>query len=55
MYSCLLYTSATGVSVKALLNSAQLSWVNRYGTETAGAGAYAVDSNNTADLPDRCV
>ena len=43
---------ATGVSVKALLNSAQLSWVNRYGTETAGAGAYAVDSNNTADLPD---
>ncbi|MFR4713224.1 MAG: hypothetical protein ACLUAL_16760 [Blautia wexlerae] len=43
---------ATGVSVKALLNSAQLSWVNGYGTETAGAGAYAVDSNNTADLPD---
>ena len=43
---------ATGVSVKALLNSAQLSWVNGYGTETAGAGAYAVDGNNTADLPD---
>lgn len=43
---------ATGVSVKALLNSAQLSWVKGYGTETAGAGAYAVDSNNTADLPD---
>ena len=43
---------ATGVSVKALLNSAQLSWVHGYGTETAGAGAYAVDSNNTADLPD---
>ena len=43
---------ATGVSVKALLNSAQLSWVNGYGTETAGARAYAVDSNNTADLPD---
>ena len=43
---------ATGVSIKALLNSAQLSWVNKYGTETAGAGAYAVDSNNTADLPD---
>lgn len=43
---------ATGVSVKALLNSAQLSWVNGYGTETAGVGAYAVDSNNTADLPD---
>ena len=43
---------ATGVSVKALLNSAQLNWVNGYGTETAGANAYVVDSNNTADLPD---
>ena len=42
---------ATGVSVKALLNSAQLNYVNGYGTETTGAGAYVVDSNNTADLP----
>ena len=42
---------ATGVSVKALLNSAQLNYVNGYGTETTGAGAYVTDSNNTADLP----
>lgn len=42
---------AIGVSVKALLNSAQLNYVNGYGTETTGAGAYVVDSNNTADLP----
>ena len=43
---------ATGVSIKALLNSAQLNYVNGYGTETTGAYAYVVDSNNTADLPD---
>ena len=43
--------AATGVSVKSLLNSAQLSYVNGYGTETSGAGAWAVDSNNTSDLP----
>ena len=42
---------ATGVSIKALLNSAQLNYVNGYGTETTGAYAYVVDSNNTADLP----
>ena len=29
---------ATGVSIKALLHSSQLSYVNGYGTETAGAG-----------------
>lgn len=43
--------AATGVSVKSLLNSSQLSYVNGYGTETSGAGAWAVDSNNTSDLP----
>ncbi len=42
---------ATGVSIKALLHSSQLSYVNGYGTETAGAGAYVTDSNNTSDLP----
>lgn len=43
---------ATGVSVKALLNSSQLNYVNGYGAETSGAGAYYIDSNNTSDLPD---
>lgn len=43
--------AATGVSVKALLNSSQLNYVNGYGTETSGAGAYYIDSNNTSDLP----
>ena len=42
---------ATGVSIKALLRSSQLSYVNGYGTETAGAGAYVTDSDNTSDLP----
>ena len=42
---------ATGVSIKALLHSSQLSYVNGYGIETAGAGAYVTDSNNTSDLP----
>ena len=43
---------ATGVSVKSLLNSSQLNYVNGYGAETSGAGAYYIDSNNTSDLPD---
>ena len=44
-------TPSTGVSIKALLHSSQLSYVNGYGIETAGAGAYVTDSNNTSDLP----
>ena len=30
----------------------QVNYVNGYGAETSGAGAYYIDSNNTSDLPD---
>ena len=46
---------ATGVSIKALLHSSQLSYVNGYGIETAGAGAYVTDSNNTSRSEERRV
>ena len=44
--------AATGVNIKALLLSSQLSYVTDYGTLTSGVEAYVPDSNNTSDLPD---
>ena len=44
--------AATGVNIKALLLSSQLSYVTDYGTLTTGAEAYVPDSNNTSDLPE---
>ncbi|RGY92321.1 hypothetical protein DXA17_07125 [Ruminococcus sp. AM58-7XD] len=44
--------AATGVNIKALLQSSQLSYVTDYGTLTTGAEAYVPDSNNTSDLPE---
>lgn len=43
--------AATGVNIKALLQSSQLSYVTGYGTLTTDAEAYVPDSNNTSDLP----
>lgn len=44
--------AATGVNIKALLQSSQLSYVTDYGTLTSGVEAYVPDSNNTSDLPE---
>ena len=44
--------AATGVNIKALLLSSQLSYVTDYGTLTTGAEAYVPNSNNTSDLPE---
>ena len=44
--------AATGVNIKALLLSSQLSYVTDYGTLTSGVEAYVPDGNNTSDLPD---
>ena len=44
--------AATGVNIKALLLSSQLSYVTDYGTLTSGVEAYVPDSNNTSDLPE---
>ncbi len=44
--------AATGVNIKALLQSSQLKYINEYGTLTTGAEAYVPDSNNTSDLPE---
>ena len=44
--------AATGVNIKALLLSSQLSYVKDYGTLTSDVEAYVPDSNNTSDLPD---
>lgn len=44
--------AATGVNIKALLQSSQLSYVTGYGTLTTDAEAYVPDSNNTSDLPE---